>query len=163
MSLDALPNPPFVISNMRVGLWGRQWNPAAVRAMLLLLPSALLHTDLCAYMQNVAGGIKSLFSAISVTGGPAPIITTTAPASATTALITLPPCTTFQVRVAARFSNASWAAVSTYSTGVSVTPAVRVPFPFNTTYARWMGLTQRYDFTTEFNRCAVRCEMRLSL
>jgi len=60
LSLDALPNPPFVISNMRVGLWGRQWNPAAVRAIVLLSPSALLHTDLCAYMQNVAGGIKSL-------------------------------------------------------------------------------------------------------
>ena len=31
LSLDNMPNPPFVMSGFRVGLFGRQWSTAAVR------------------------------------------------------------------------------------------------------------------------------------
>lgn len=122
VSLDTLPLPPYVMSSFRVGLWARQWTS-----------------------QNTV----SLFSAISVSGAPTPAVTTLASASATSASLRLPPFIPYRVRVVARNANASWLEASNYTTGISLAPMTRVPFPLNASYAAALGMTYRYDFTAE--------------
>lgn len=91
----------------------------------------------------------SLFSAISISGAPTPTVTALAPASATSATVQLPPFVPYRLRVIARNPDNSWMVSSNYSSGITLAPKVRVPFPINASYAALIGLVYRHDFTIE--------------